>query len=293
MSKTSFPNHSGGVVQVQHDVRWGSVPEALLEDDRLSLDSRAVAAWLAIKPRGWLIVVPVLVKRMRLGKDRWQRIARELEAAGYLSRSCGPGANGRWQWSVVFNPNPAGTGFTGAGFPGSGEIDSGPAVDGPPGAAEHGDKVVPLKHHHHRNTTTRVVAAVPELKLHFPAAAQLHKPMLQDVLSKSSLPQQQAQEIVDEFSGVFEASARGEHEVIRSPRAWVKRLVDAALAGEFTLDWGRHQRQATVVSAAVLASSSAAEAAAATQRAAAGLPSRQSSEEALAAIRNRHLPGAG
>ena len=81
MNNKSFPNHSGGVIQVWHRERYGIVPEALLEDSRLRLDSRAVAAWLSVKPDGWVISITNLRCRLALedkemlGKDRWQTIA--------------------------------------------------------------------------------------------------------------------------------------------------------------------------------------------------------------------------
>ncbi|WP_146010190.1 hypothetical protein [Burkholderia sp. WAC0059] len=279
MSKSNFPNHSGGVIRVQHTVRWGSIPEGLLEDDRLSLDSRAVAAWIAIKPSDWQIVASVLMTRMGLGKDRWQRIARELQAAGYLTRSCRPGPHGHWQWENLFDP-------TGAALHGPGGNGADPAGDAAAGADNPGDKVIPVNQHHDRNTTTRVVESLQELT--FPKVSQPHKQMLLRLLSE--LPSEAAQAIVDEFSGALEAVARGEHEAIRNPRAWVKRLVEAWRTGGFSLNLGCNQRQAAKVNAAVVASSAAAEAAAAAERAAAGLPPRQSKDEALAAIRNQSPP---
>src|SRR5450830_334197 len=81
LADSKFKNHTGGVIQVTHTARWGSVPEALLEDKRLDLDSRAVAAWLAIKPAGWQINVDVL--RRRLASDNkkiWEKIdGKELQ----------------------------------------------------------------------------------------------------------------------------------------------------------------------------------------------------------------------
>lgn len=106
--KASFPNHSGGVIQVAHAGRWGAVPEAMLEDARLSLDARAVAAWLAIKASGWQINISALRRAVGkddkpLGKDKWLRIARELEDAGYFARQCGKGADGQWNWRITFS----------------------------------------------------------------------------------------------------------------------------------------------------------------------------------------------
>jgi hypothetical protein len=145
MSENTFRHHTGGVVQVRYSARFGSVPEPLLEDIRLDLDSRAVAAWLAVKPSGWQISVTSLRLRLSLhgkkmlGKDRWQRIARELESAGYLVRKKVNGHDGQWVWHITFNPVPA----TIDGSPGSGVAELGVSVNGLPVDGQAGLKVIP------------------------------------------------------------------------------------------------------------------------------------------------------
>ena len=102
-------SHAGGVLErvFGENDRYGNVPRALLEDPRLGLDTRAVAAWLATQAAGFKISIFVMLKKLGLGKDRWQRCARELEGAGYLNRSKSPsGPGGRWVWRVTFNPTP-------------------------------------------------------------------------------------------------------------------------------------------------------------------------------------------
>lgn len=74
----------------------------LLEDHRLSLDSRTVAVWLANRPTGSAIVISELCQRLSIRVDRWRRIARELDAAGYLSR-CKKTVHGRIAWEISFN----------------------------------------------------------------------------------------------------------------------------------------------------------------------------------------------
>lgn len=129
MSAPDFPNHSGGVIQVAHAGRWGAVPEALLEDSRLSLDSRAVAAWLAIKANGWIINIAALRRAIGgerpLGKEKWLRIAKELEGAGYFRRSCAKGPGGRWIWTITFSAvvGFADHGEAAAGRPATGKAD--------------------------------------------------------------------------------------------------------------------------------------------------------------------------
>jgi hypothetical protein len=102
--------HSGGVLRViARPGAWGSVPLALIEDVRLDLAARAVAIWLATRPAGWQISVAHLLSALHLGRDRWRRIAWELQSAGYLARSPTPsGPGGRWVWEIVFCAIPGG-----------------------------------------------------------------------------------------------------------------------------------------------------------------------------------------
>jgi hypothetical protein len=87
--------------------RYGIIPRAMLEDERLGLDTRGVAAWLAGMAPGFQISIFSLKKRLRVGEEKWLRMARELENAGYLKRSKSPtGPGGRWVWHIIFNPTP-------------------------------------------------------------------------------------------------------------------------------------------------------------------------------------------
>ena len=100
---------SGGSSEVH--VRWhgrfGIVPESLLEDSRLSLDTRCVAAWLAAKPPDWVVMVGVMRRRLGLSEQRWLRkVAPELESAGYLIRERRRDGQGRIVWKIEFFPDP-------------------------------------------------------------------------------------------------------------------------------------------------------------------------------------------
>lgn len=125
--------HCGGVVQVRHPAgRWGAVPEAMLEDERLSLDTRGVAAWLATRPPSWQIKVAALRRRLGVGRERWFRIARELERSGYLRRDKYPGGpGGKWVWHIEFSPVSTVVGSADHGVGAVvGSADHGAAVDG-------------------------------------------------------------------------------------------------------------------------------------------------------------------
>lgn len=230
--KADFPHHAGGVLQVKHTTRWGAVPEALLEDSRLSLSTRAVGAWLAIKPSEWVVVVRVLQKKLEIGKDAWQKCARELEQAGYFTRYRVNGPDGRWIWHITFNPvseaTPTIAGFSGDGFTG----------DGSSTAGEAGHKVIPAKDNHLTNTTTTasppLLAAGSGSDLIFEKSVLHLAERLPGWLAGIDLGV--AQSIVDELAGALEAAKAGKRLNIASPRDWTKRLVLAAKRGEFEPD---------------------------------------------------------
>lgn len=110
--------------------RWEALPVSLIQDDRLPFDTRGFAAWLTCLPDGWEIRVAALRSRAKIGKQRWERIARELVACGYLQRTRNKKTDGRYEWSIVFNPAP----LTMVGLAADGESTGGPATSG---AADH------------------------------------------------------------------------------------------------------------------------------------------------------------
>lgn len=64
---------------------WGKLDRRIADDDRISIESRGVLAWIATRPRGHRLFVRYLQKRCCLSQARWQRLRRELEAHGYLA----------------------------------------------------------------------------------------------------------------------------------------------------------------------------------------------------------------
>ncbi len=263
MSKSDFPNHEGGVIRVNHSERWGAVPEALLEDERLGLDSRAVASWLAIKPSGWQIIVSVLRRRLRtvalseatgdvvcreLTNDRWRRIAKELEAAGYLTREKIHGRSGRWTWHITFNPRPPLHGVTVAGFSSDGEAGAGSASAGRPSVGKTSDKGKPLKKNTTEATTTteasqkrsatndRAAALAAEVVVS--KYAERHRDVLLRLAAGAALTHTETQEIADELSGALEAVAEGRHPGIRNVRGWITKMITGLRDGGFAPDFG-------------------------------------------------------
>lgn len=59
-----------------------AVPNHVADDDRLSADALGVLVWMAAKPAGFTIRRASILKRFGFGPRKWQRIRRELIAAG-------------------------------------------------------------------------------------------------------------------------------------------------------------------------------------------------------------------
>lgn len=65
--------------------RFTVISNALLEDSRLAWDARGVLCYLLSKPSGWVVRVAELQNAGNCGRDKIQRIMRELRAAGYVT----------------------------------------------------------------------------------------------------------------------------------------------------------------------------------------------------------------
>jgi hypothetical protein len=251
-----FQHHSGGVVQVQHVARFGAVPEALLEDQRLDLDTRAVAAWLAIKHSGWQINIGVLRHRLSrngkiLGKDRWTRIAEELEAAQYLSRKKINGPGGLWIWHITFTPVP---GLTIGGFSADGPAATGWAADGTAVSGKPGNKVLPRKKQTTKNkTTTNNSHAQPPSELKYPKAAPNEILDIQELILECDVHARQ--EILDELEGYRQSG-----EIRSGIVGLAKTLIRKAKDGKFSLNKGhtvQAERARRLQNAAALAQAAA------------------------------------
>lgn len=265
MDKNNFPHHTGGVVQVRHTTRYGAVPEALLEDRRLDLDSRAVAAWLAVKQDGWQIFIGVLRTRLgregqvMLGKDRWQRIANELESAGYLTRKKVNGPDGRWNWHITFTPVPEDR--TSGGFPGSGATSNGLPSTGSAGSGQPGHKVIPTKVVPNLTITTTDKAAASEIEteknsyglveqngaqeLHYPKVTAIELIELKKMIPICDVDSRQA--VLDEIEGIRQAGG-----IKRGVVPLTRALINKVASREFSMSAGfaigaqrerRHQNQ--------------------------------------------------
>jgi hypothetical protein len=226
-----FPHHTGGVIQVECNGRWGSIPEALIEDERLGLDTRAVAAWLAMKANGWQISVQFLRQRLRLKEERWLRMAKEMENAGYFQRQRMQGSWGRWVWNIVFTPISSIPGFSvhGLAVPGS-------SMHGQPGDKSN-TKLT------NTNLATTTTTAPPDgagaagggVHVFFEELPTDFQDKARQML-EGLAPELQA-DAVDELLGQIE-----EH-VAKQPERLLRTLAKAAREGGLSLDYARRYRE--------------------------------------------------
>jgi hypothetical protein len=181
-----------------------------------------------------------------LGKDRWQRIANELESAGYLSRKKLNGKDGQWDWEITFNPVP--TSCTVGGSAGYGAAESGASTDGSAGAGKHGHKELPFSEIPCRRTTTTKETSMPKPRqesegrsgpdssdsfqdLHYPKVTPGELAELKNLML--ICPNDLRQQVLDEIEGIRKAGA-----IKRSAISLANGLVKKAKVGEFSLSSG-------------------------------------------------------
>ena len=207
--------------------RWEAIPTSLIKDARLGFDTVGFATWLLTRPPGWQIratALPHLLKSRHVGRDRARRFLRELERAGYLTRTRYRTTDGRWIWDNAFRPTSAST------------IDAF-SVDGAAVDRKHVDLIHTLSSSRSdysilKKTTT--TTTVPKAGVVVGDLMEIRYP---DCLSGRRLesakklmtqcPAADRQAVLDEFAATLRDG------VVRYPVGLLNRLVERAKAGEF------------------------------------------------------------
>ena len=207
-----------------------------------------------MKQDGWQILVGVLRARLGrdgqplLGKDRWQRIANELEDAGYLTRNKVHGSDGRWTWHVTFTPSPAiatRAGFSGSGSASHAQAGSGLAVHGKPGHKEvpssvttgikttttDGDRASFSTRKRKKAPAACTAGSVEIEELHYPQGSARELAVLRRLME--SCPAESRQDVLDEV----EANRRAGH-IKRGMVPLTEALVNKVKDGQFALSAG-------------------------------------------------------
>jgi hypothetical protein len=225
------PDHA--VLRVdKREGRWEAIPVELINDFRLEWDTRGIANWLIARPAGWEIritALPNLLKNqsMGVGRERLRRILRELENAGYLTRSRHRLASGRWYWRCVFRPIPHRVTIDGLAVGGS-PVD-GSASGGKPVDIHNTVRNTRLKQTR-LNTTTQARAgtenARADSKIDFPECLR-GRLWASAVSLIADCPESARQLVLDEIAAMH---AKGK---VRHPVGLLRKLIDCARAGTF------------------------------------------------------------
>lgn len=212
--------------------RWESVPRDLINDCRLDLDSRSLVIWLSARPEGWEIraaALPQLLKNRRkaVGRDRVRRMLRELEEAGYLTRSVHRTVDGRWSWQAVVSLVPHCA--TVDGFAVDGSAADGSAVDGKHVDIRNTVRNNRLKEVILNTTTERGVsenAVEVEPKPVFPACLrESQREAAKEFLT--ACPRADRQPVLDALAVM---AAKGK---VRNPIGLLRKLIDCVRVGTF------------------------------------------------------------
>ena len=93
------------------DSPFVQVDKEMLENRDLSWEAKGVLAFMLGRPNDWRFYQNELRKHGAAGRDKFQRILKELELFGYLRRTRRQDEHGKWRWewevyeSPSLNPN--------------------------------------------------------------------------------------------------------------------------------------------------------------------------------------------
>lgn len=97
-------------IRVKKDGHYFAASNIPFNDERLSWEARGVMGYLLSKPDNWTISRTDLIKRSDAGRDKVQRILKELETCGYVERTRCQRHDGTFFYETVINEVPTVTG---------------------------------------------------------------------------------------------------------------------------------------------------------------------------------------
>lgn len=95
---------------------YSIVSNAMISDENLSWEACGLLTYLLSKPDNWQVRVAYLVSVRPGGRERMQRMLKELETAGYLKREKRHAEDGTWIWQSTIYEQPNTDGQTIDGF---------------------------------------------------------------------------------------------------------------------------------------------------------------------------------
>ena len=94
------------IIRVEKKDNYSILPNAAINDKRLSLEARGLLVFLLSKPNDWRVNSRALTNISPAGRDKIRRILRELEQFGYLERRRFQGKDGKFEWESVVREQP-------------------------------------------------------------------------------------------------------------------------------------------------------------------------------------------
>jgi hypothetical protein len=94
------------IVRRRQNGRFTIVPNAIFDDQRLPIEGMAVLGYLLSRPDNWRVNLEWVAKKLRVGRQRMQRIFRELVVAGYVTLEKTNGEGGRWHYEYIVRNEP-------------------------------------------------------------------------------------------------------------------------------------------------------------------------------------------
>lgn len=232
---TRNKHQSGGErIKIDRTRPWGSVPESLIEDRRLGPTTRLVAAWLCIRPPGWIVRRTHLLECLGIGLHAWWQARRELIKHKYLIvEQCRTG--GRFTTAdLEFFPQPelsTALGFTERGASELGSPEPGKPVPLPKTKETLTVETLPP----HKNKKAVVVFRKEEEKaVQWPTnpvqwPTNLEKEVIRACMTAVSTSKR-PQALADELAGSMLKKS------VDNPAAWLRCLVKLDQTGELVLE---------------------------------------------------------
>lgn len=231
-------------IKVRKRRTWSAIPDDILQDKTLSLDTRAVLGWMIGRPDGWIIRIGPMLGALGLTKHIWSRIRGELQRAGYLFQARHSDEHGRIAWQIEVTDDPSDPPWSkNSTMDTIGEkFSDGSAADGQARNGQPGDITTSIQHDQlpllpassspPTETQGDVVVTADSIKLHFPPALEGRLRQSAE-LAISRCPAGLCQAVLDEVDGICR---RGRLQ--GNPIGLLSTLCQRAAAGTFTPSLG-------------------------------------------------------
>ncbi|MGO1501261.1 MAG: hypothetical protein ACTHWH_08270 [Marinobacter sp.] len=77
------------------------IPNSILRDSELPLDTIGLLVYLLSQPEDWEVRATQIQKEFKVGREKRQRMYKQLENAGHLVQLNGRGVDGRWTTETI------------------------------------------------------------------------------------------------------------------------------------------------------------------------------------------------